>query len=146
MISANIPLAKFVISYWAECNCGWVPDAASLCASKRCKSVCKTARLTKYTYYQLLPCSTFWIGLDSHRFGPDNWYTEISSRVYTKYWYVVSRLYPLSDFCQKVGFKLTFVQSRNGTGRLLHLLIMPREKEERAKETLTLTLTVSQQP
>ena len=41
----------------------------------------------------------------------------------------VYRLYPLSHFCQKIGLKLTSVQSRNGTRRLLHLLIMPREKE-----------------
>ena len=129
MISANIPLAKFVISYWAERNCGWVPDAASLCASKRCKSVSKTARLTKYTYYQLLPHSTFWIGLDSHRFGPDNWYTEMSSTVYTRYAVYCLQAIPIVRLLPKHRIKTDFVQSRNGTGRLLHLLIMPREKE-----------------
>ena len=122
-------LAKFVISYWDERNCGWVPDAASLCASKRCKSVCKTARLTKCTYYQLLPHSTFWIGLDSHRFGPDNWYTEMSSTVYTRYAVYCLQAIPIVRLLPKHRIKTDFVQSRNGTGRLLHLLIMPREKE-----------------
>ena len=118
MISANIPLAKFVISCWAECNCGWVPDAASLCASKRCKSVCKTARLTKCTYYQLLPHSTFWIGLDSHRFGPDNWYTEMSSKVYTRNAVYCLQAIPIVRLLPKHRIKTDFVQSRKRHGKV----------------------------
>ena len=52
----------------------------------------------------------------------------------------VYRLYPLSDFCQNIGLKLTSCNQENGTGRLLHLLMMPREKEVE-KLCLTAALT-----
>ena len=65
---------------WAECNCGWVPDAASLGASTRCKSFCKTARLTKYTCYcRFYHTSTFWIGLDSTRYDVYRLFLSVSA-------------------------------------------------------------------